>query len=112
MKLVGRVPRESLAGGAMVRLTWPPFDVLVALVDDVPYAIEDACNHAGASLAEGGRKGACVSCPMHGYLFDLRDGRLVTPRNLCDDQRAYVARLEGDEVTVWDPGPPVEILGI
>ena len=95
----------------MERLDWPPFHVLVAIVDGVPCAIEDACNHAGASLAEGDRKGACVSCPMHGYLFDLHTGRLVEPRGLCDDQRVYVARFDGDDVVVWDPGPPVTIIG-
>ena len=111
MKLVGRVSRESLEGGAMVRLEWPPFHVLVALVDGAPVAIEDACNHAGASLAEGDRKGVCVSCPMHGYLFDLRTGALVQPRGLCDDQRAFVAKVDGPDVVVWDPGAGVAILG-
>jgi nitrite reductase/ring-hydroxylating ferredoxin subunit len=111
MKLVARVPRASLEGGTMLRLPWPPFDVLVALVHGVPCAIEDACNHAGASLTEGTRHGACVSCPMHGYRFELTTGRLVEPRGLCDDQRRYVADLDGDDVVVWDPGPPVVILG-
>ena len=111
MKLVGRVPRASLAGGDMVRLEWPPFHVVLALVDGVPYAIEDACNHAGASLAEGTRHGTCVTCPMHGYRFDLTTGHLVEPRGLCDHQRRYVARVDGDDVVVWDPGPPVDIVG-
>jgi nitrite reductase/ring-hydroxylating ferredoxin subunit len=109
---VGRVPRASLDGGAMVRLEWPPFHVLVAIVDGAPCAIEDACNHAGASLTEGTREGRCVSCPMHGYRFDLATGRLVEPRGLCDDQRRLVARAEGGEVVVWDPGPPVDLLGV
>jgi len=112
VKLVGRVPRSALAGGESVRLKWPPFDVVVALVDGAPYALEDACNHAGASLAEGNRRGSCITCPMHGYIFDLRTGRLVEPKGLCDDQRVYVARLEGDDVAVYDPGPPVDIVGI
>ena len=112
MRLVGRVPRASLDDGTMVRLDWPPFHVLVALVDGVPYAIEDACNHAGASLTEGTRHGHRVNCPMHGYVFELTTGRLVEPRGLCDDQRRYVARLEGPDVVVWDPGPPVDILGL
>jgi nitrite reductase/ring-hydroxylating ferredoxin subunit len=111
LKLVGRVPRSSLETGALVRLEWPPFDVVVALVGGVPCAIEDACNHAGASLSEGEREGACVSCPMHGYRFELTTGRLVEPKGLCDSQRAYVARLEGSDVLVWDPGPPVDIVG-
>jgi nitrite reductase/ring-hydroxylating ferredoxin subunit len=112
LKLVGRVPRKSLEGGALVRLDYPPFHVLVALVDGDPYAIEDACNHAGASLSEGERQGACVACPMHGYVFHLATGRLMAPQGLCDDQRRFVARLDADDVVVWDPGPGVSILGI
>ncbi len=111
MKLVGSVPVAALAGGALVRLEWPPFHVLVAMVDEAPYAIEDACNHAGASLAEGDRRGRCVTCPMHGYVFDLPTGRLLEPRGLCDDQRTFVARIEGDDVVVWDAGAGIVILG-
>jgi nitrite reductase/ring-hydroxylating ferredoxin subunit len=103
MKLVGKVPRASLANGVMVRLAYPPFDVLVTELDGKPYAIEDACNHAGASLAEGEIRGGCVVCPMHQYLFDLRTGKLVRPRGLCADQRAFVTEIAGDEVLVWDP---------
>jgi nitrite reductase/ring-hydroxylating ferredoxin subunit len=95
----------------MVRLTWPPFHVLVALVDGAPCAIEDACNHAGASLSEGDRDSRCVTCPMHGYVFELSTGRLLQPRGLCEDQRTFVARSEGDDVVVWDAGAAVTIVG-
>jgi nitrite reductase/ring-hydroxylating ferredoxin subunit len=94
----------------MVRLDDPPFHVLVARVGEEPVAIEDACNHAGASLSEGGRRGDCVICPMHGYIFELETGRLVEPRGLCGDQRTFVARREGDEVVVWDTGAGVVVL--
>jgi nitrite reductase/ring-hydroxylating ferredoxin subunit len=109
--IVGRVPTAALAEGAFVRLEYPPFDVLVALVQGAPVALEDACNHAGASLSEGPRHGDCVACPMHGYIFELATGRLVEPRGLCSDQRRYVARVEGDSVVVTDPGPGVTVLG-
>jgi nitrite reductase/ring-hydroxylating ferredoxin subunit len=118
--LVGRVPLSSLRGGELVRIPYEPFHVLVALVDvdaraPVAVAIEDACNHAGASLSEGERHGDCVSCPMHGYVFELRTGRLVEPRGLCSDQRTFVTRIEGgasgEEVSVWDPGAGVVLLG-
>ncbi|HSY23167.1 MAG TPA: Rieske (2Fe-2S) protein [Polyangiaceae bacterium] len=112
MRLVGRIPRVALEGGALVRLHYPPFHVLVALVDGEPCAIEDACNHAGASLSEGERQGPCVVCPMHGYIFDLASGRLVEPRGLCDDQRRLVAEALGDEIVVWDPGAGVTLLGL
>ncbi len=111
LKLVGRVSRSRLVGGGFVRLEYPPFDVLVALVGDAAYALEDACNHAGASLSEGGREGDCVTCPMHGYVFDIATGRLLQPRGLCGDQRTLVARIEGEDVVVWDPGAGVHITG-
>jgi len=111
LRLVGRVALSALEGGAMVRLEDPPFHVLVALLGDEPVAIEDACNHAGASLSEGGRRGDCVTCPMHGYVFELKTGRLVEPRGLCGDQRTFVAAREGEDVMVWDAGPGVEVVG-
>jgi 3-phenylpropionate/trans-cinnamate dioxygenase ferredoxin component len=110
LTFVGRVPRALLEAGHVVRLSYPPFDVLVALVKGEPCAIEDACNHAGASLSEGERESDCIACPMHGYVFEIATGRLVRPRGLCSDQRLFVARLEGDDVTVWDPGSDVQIL--
>jgi nitrite reductase/ring-hydroxylating ferredoxin subunit len=108
---VGRVPLRDLEGGAMVRLAYPPFDVLVAVVEGSPCAIEDACNHAGASLSEGERLGCQVACPMHGYVFELLTGRLVAPRGLCTDQRLFRAHVVGDVVEVWDPGGGVSLLG-
>lgn len=85
-----------------MRVAYPPYDVLVALVDGAPLAIEDACNHAGASLSEGRLEGDCVTCPMHGYVFSLRTGALVSPRGLCDDQRRFAAWIEGDDVVIGD----------
>ena len=87
-----------------MRLEYPPYDVVVALVNGEPYALEDACNHAGASLAEGERvRESCVVCPMHAYVFDLRTGKLVAPEGLCDDQRRFHAVVEGDSVAIYDP---------
>ena len=111
MRFVGRIPRVALEDGGFVRLYDPPFHVLVALVDGKPCAIEDACNHAGASLSEGERQGSRVVCPMHGYIFDLTTGRLVEPLGFCDDQRRLVAEFAGDEVVVWDPGAGITLLG-
>ena len=105
MKLVGRVARATVEKEDFVRMKYPPYDVLVAMVEGAPCAIEDACNHAGASLTEGyrARDGACVACPLHGYVFELRTGKLVVPMGLCEDQRRFVAEIDGEEIVVWDP---------
>jgi 3-phenylpropionate/trans-cinnamate dioxygenase ferredoxin component len=100
--LVARVRLDEVKEKGMIRVPHPPFDILVAWVDGEVFAIEDACNHAGASLAEGWAEGDCVICPMHGYVFALRTGKLVRPRGLCGDQRTYATKIEGDEICIYD----------
>jgi len=101
-KFVARIKLDEVKDKGTVRVGYPPFDVLVAYIDGQVFAIEDACNHAGASLAEGWLEDKCVVCPMHGYVFDLGSGKLVRPRGLCGDQRTYRVAFEGDEVVVLD----------
>lgn len=86
----------------MVRLAYPPYDVLVTSADGEISAIEDACNHAGASLAEGWIEDKCIVCPVHGYVFELRTGKLLRPKGLCADQRTYRVEIEGEEIAVYD----------
>lgn len=104
-KLVGSVARADLPPGTMQRLPYPPFDVLVVNLMGVPYAIEDACNHAGASLAEGSLKDDRVICPAHGYIFDVRTGVLIAPKGLCGPQRTFDVVGEGDAFVVYDSFP-------
>ena len=53
---------------------------LVALFrrDDEVFAIGDECPHQGGSLAEGWVDGDIVTCPLHGWEFDLRSGACMT----------------------------------
>jgi nitrite reductase/ring-hydroxylating ferredoxin subunit len=103
MKVVGRVSLAKVRDEGLVRLEYPPFDVVIGLVDGVPCAVEDACNHSGASLAEGSLDGERLVCPMHGYVFSIRTGALLAPRGLCGDQRRFEIRVEGDDLIVLDP---------
>lgn len=101
-KEVGRVRLDEVKEQGLVRLSHPPFDIVVVWSDGEVFAMEDACNHAGASLAEGWLEGECLVCPMHAYAFSLRTGELVRPRGMCDDQRSFEARIEGEDVVVYD----------
>ncbi|WP_235935332.1 Rieske (2Fe-2S) protein [Candidatus Laterigemmans baculatus] len=38
------------------------------------YAIEALCAHHGGPLAEGQVVGGCVTCPWHGWQYQLADG--------------------------------------
>jgi len=101
-KLVARVNRGELPPGTHRRLPYPPFDVLLVNLGGVPYAIDDTCNHAGESLTKGELHGHQISCPAHGYVFDVRTGKLVEPLGLCDNQRTFEVTIEGDQFAVYD----------
>jgi nitrite reductase/ring-hydroxylating ferredoxin subunit len=72
--------------------------VAVFNVDGAYYAIDANCLHRGGPLAEGMVGQCIVTCPWHGWQFDLRSGALI------QDPRVGVARHEtrvvGDEIQV------------
>ncbi len=42
------------------------------------YATENFCPHRGAPLAEGYLCGHVIECALHGWQFDVRDGKGLT----------------------------------
>lgn len=73
--------------------------VLLARVDGVLSAMEDACNHAGGPLSEGTVSEGVVTCPWHGSQFRLRDGAVVCgPATFA--QLRLEARVRGGVIEV------------
>jgi nitrite reductase/ring-hydroxylating ferredoxin subunit len=95
-KPIASIPESDLVEATPIRVAYPPFDIVVVRLGTEVFAIEDACNHAGASLAEGDVREGCIECPLHRYAFSLRTGALIRPRNLCGPQRTF--RVEHDVV--------------
>jgi nitrite reductase/ring-hydroxylating ferredoxin subunit len=98
----------DLAPGAMRRVFFGEFGACVANVDGEYFVIEDACNHSGASLARGTLVGAVVTCYLHRFEFDVRDGRLVTKPRLCEDQRRFAAVLVAGKLYARSQTPPAK----
>ncbi len=61
-------------------------------------AIDDACPHQGASLAEGHVEDGTVACPWHGWRFRLCNGAWADNPRL--KVNAYPVRVSGDEIQV------------
>lgn len=68
-------------------------ELAVFRVDDGFTALDNSCTHQGAALAEGYVEGGTVSCPWHGWRFDLRTGACLT---IPDDRTAAYAVREID----------------
>lgn len=105
MTVLARVTLATLAPDAPVRVRLPPYDVLVVRTDDGYFAIEDACPHSGASLSEGRVADGCVTCPMHGWVIALRDGRVLTEAGRGGAARAYATQIEGDALLILAEQP-------
>ena len=62
------------------------------------YAINNVCLHRGGPLGEGELTGQVVTCPWHGWQYDVTSGRLVT--NPAVGVETYPVELRGDDVYV------------
>ncbi len=69
--------------------------------DGTIYAIDGICPHQGGPLAEGEVKGSVVTCPWHGWQFELRTGQSLLSTRVR--QAVFEVRVEGRDVLVAVP---------
>ena len=67
-------------------------------VDDTFHAIDNACPHRGGPLGEGELDGPVVTCPWHGWRWDVTTGASLT--NPALRVRRLPVTVEGDDVVV------------
>ena len=71
-------------------------------VDGRFFALDGICPHAGGPLGAGRLCGTTVTCPWHGWQFDVISGRHGLSPSLV--QASFPVTIEGDEVLVELPG--------
>jgi len=59
------------------------------------YAISDQCPHAGGPLSGGFIENGRVTCPWHGWSFDLDPDKTDPPNDMICKYRVHI---EGDDV--------------
>ncbi|MGB5072683.1 MAG: Rieske 2Fe-2S domain-containing protein [Bacteroidota bacterium] len=76
-------------------------ELALFLVGGAVFAIENLCPHQHIPvLAEGELDGTVITCPMHGWQFDLATGRSV---NASSRLTQYDVIIQGDDVMVAIP---------
>ena len=78
-------------------------DQVLALfnVDGKFYALDGVCPHAGGPLGEGTVQGTTVTCPWHGWQFDVTNGQNCLNARMT--QKSFPVKVEGDDVLVEIP---------
>ena len=56
-------------------------DILVGRKYGKLFACDNSCPHRGASLSKGRLEGENIICYMHGYEYNIFNGRLVTMKS-------------------------------
>ncbi|HEY0703488.1 MAG TPA: Rieske 2Fe-2S domain-containing protein [Candidatus Acidoferrales bacterium] len=72
--------------------------VAIANVEGKFFAINNVCVHRGGPLGEGELDRQIVTCPWHGWQFDVTNGQLVT--NPVITTPCYAVELRGTDVFV------------
>jgi len=85
---VGAVHEIQVAGKA----------VALANVGGKFFAINNTCLHRGGPLGEGSLQGKTVTCPWHGWEYDVTTGKLL--QNPSMGVACYTTEVRGEEVFV------------
>lgn len=65
------------------------------------FAIKNSCQHRGGPVATGALDGTTITCPWHGFQYDLTNGELLIDRSARLD--TYPVAVKGDEVFLRVP---------
>lgn len=76
-------------------------DVPIAIckVKDDYFAVHNKCSHADAYLTSGRLRGHKLLCPLHGAIFDVRDGAVLSPP-ARQPIKSYELKVEGEEIKI------------
>jgi nitrite reductase/ring-hydroxylating ferredoxin subunit/uncharacterized membrane protein len=92
-------PADDLSEGGHTVVKAGEVEVLLVKMDGEIRALANRCSHAGWPLAPGKFEGGCVTCPMHGSTFSLRDGSVVKAP-AASPQPMYQVRVHDGRVQV------------
>jgi nitrite reductase/ring-hydroxylating ferredoxin subunit len=72
--------------------------VAVANVGGTYYAITNSCLHRGGPLGQGVMEGPIVTCPWHGWQFDVTNGKVA--QNETVGVGCYPTEIRGEDIFV------------
>jgi len=90
--------KDALAPGRVTEIIIGGRAIAVANVDGTFRASTNSCPHADGPLGEGILEGGLLTCPYHGWQFDLADGSC--PTNPDVTLTTYDVQVVGDAVCV------------
>ncbi len=93
--------KDQLRTGCSLSVRVEGVEVAIFQIGKDIIAVENNCPHQHFQmLHQGSLNQYALTCPMHGWTFDLKTGRAIIGSGRL---RQYAVRLEGDEVWIEKP---------
>ncbi len=73
-------------------------NIAVANVDGKIFAINNVCLHRGGPLGQGELEDSTVTCPWHGWQYDVTTGKVKI--NPAVGVETYAVEVRGDDIFV------------
>lgn len=73
-------------------------DIILINIKGEFFACENECPHQGAPLSSGIVKDGYLSCPRHGYRFELKSGKCLDSPDFT--LKVFPVSIQGDEIHV------------
>ena len=93
---VAKVSEIQAGGGKVVEAAGKTIALFNA--DGKFYAIDNTCKHRGGPLGEGSLAGTTVTCPWHGWEYDVTTG--TCKLNPAVAVQSFEVSIEGEDVLV------------
>lgn len=82
-ELIPLIPTTDVPEGTSVECVAKGRIFAAYQVDGKFYVIDGICPHAGGPLGKGAVSGSIVTCPWHGWQFDVQTGVHCLNQRLC-----------------------------
>ncbi len=98
MAFLRAVKKHEVPPGTIRELQLDGRTVALANVDGRFFCIDNTCLHHGGPLGEGLLEGSVVTCPWHGWQYDVTTGKVIM--NPSVGVQSYPVEVRGDDLYV------------
>lgn len=92
------IPADDVAAGESAEVVADGRIFAVYNVDGTFHVLDGICPHAGGPLGKGMLQGCVVTCPWHGWQFDVTTGQHQLSDGIC--QPGYAAEIVDGMVSI------------
>jgi nitrite reductase (NADH) small subunit len=98
MALMRAAKTDELPPGSVREFQVEGKTLAIANVDGKFYAINNTCLHRGGPLGQGELQGKILTCPWHGWQYDVTTGKLTM--NSAVGVECYPLEVKGEDIWV------------